>query len=238
MAYRGTGIYTIGDAARLVGAEPRQVRRWLFGYDFKSQHKDGTTSDRHSEPLWASQYAEDDELNESAIGFRDLLELRIVRAFVKCGVSLLVVRRCLQQARQIFASDYPFTAQRFRTDGQTIFLEAAREGADEELLDLRQMQYVFREVVKASLYAGIEYEGEAARRWFPDANRRTIVLDPAVQFGKPVLVHSAVPTQTLYSAYQAEGADSAAIGMVASIYEVPPKEVQAAVRFEESLLAA
>jgi hypothetical protein len=53
-----------------------------------------------------------------------------------------------------------------------------------------------------------------------------------------VLTDSGVPTRTLYESFKAEGRDRPALAMVARTFEVPAKDVEAAVRFEEELLAA
>jgi uncharacterized protein (DUF433 family) len=230
----GLGLYTLAEAARLVHADRRAVKRWICGYDYVGQGPDGRLR-RHSEPLWQPQYKPED-LGQGVIGFQDLLELRVVREFVRCGVPLLVVRHCLETARELFDTEYPFTKQRFVTDGETIFHEALRSGATEaEMLNLRTRQYAFREIVKDSLYTGIEYEGTFARRWFPELRSRTVVLDPAVEFGHPTLADSGVPTASLYASYLAEGKKRAT---VARLFEVTPRQVDAAVRFEERLRKA
>lgn len=234
MSPAGIGVYTLATAARLIHADRAAIKRWLFGYDYS--RRDGEVRSRHhSDPLWTPQHSAE-ALGDKVIGFRDLLELRIVREFVEHGVSLLVVRRCLEFARTEFGiADYPLTSQRFCTDGRTIFREVLKEGQEPEILDLRSRQYVIRDIIKPSLYAGIEYDGEMARRWYPEGrDRRSVVVDPDVQFGKPVLEESGVPTEVLYAAYLAEGLDKA---VVARIYEVPPRQVEAAVRFEERLAA-
>ena len=239
MTELGLGVYTLPEAAQLVHTQTREIRRWLRGYRYTTRRSKGERASHFSTPLWQTQYSVDSDIGGRAIGFLDLLELRIVRSFVDAGVPLLVVRRCLEQARNLFGSTHPFTEQRFRTDGRTIFLQAIQDGAEKDLLDLRSLQYAFKEVVKPSLYAGIEYEGKLATRWFPAAGKkRLIVVDPKVQFGKPVLTHSAVPTRAVYASYQAEGADPGAATLVSKIFEIPAVEVQAAVRFEQSLLAA
>ncbi len=238
MSLAGLGLYSLAEAARLIGSEAREIRRWIVGYDYSSPAAGGGRLRRHSSPLWSSQYADDAELASRAIGFRDLLELRVVREFVTAGVPLLVVRRCLDTARTLFGGPYPLTTRRFLTDGRTLFMQAVRDDGEQDLLDLRSLQYAFNDIIKPSLYSGIEYEGSTARRWFPETARRAVVLDPAVQFGKPVLVHSAVPTETLFAAYQTEGGGPTAAATVARIYEVPTKDVQAAVRFETELQAA
>ena len=221
----GTGLYTIGEVATFTQIPVQQIRRWLQGY---------RSGNRTYSPLWSS------ELSESplpqAFGFHDLLEVRVVHAFRRYGVSLPTIRKACQHAREYFERPYPFTCQRFLTDGRTVFAEILEQVGDTEdtrLLDMARKQYVFENVIRPSLYDGIEYdENGGAQRWFPPVNRkRRIVLDPARNFGKPILTESGVPTEALFAAYRVEQ-DSR---RVAAIYEVPIADVEAAIRYEQQL---
>jgi uncharacterized protein (DUF433 family) len=236
MTQLGLGMYTLADAARLIRADRRAIKRWLYGYDYASRKGEDRVR-RHADPLWSPQYRADD-FHENVIGFQDLLELRVVREFVRRGVPLLVVRRCLEAAAEMFGADYPFTTRRFVTDGETIYQEALRaDVADDEaeVLDLRTRQYAFREIIKDSLYAGIEYDDGFARRWYPEPRSRAVVIDPVIQFGHPVVEESGIPTASLYASYLAEDKNKA---VVARLFEITPKQVESAVRFEEKLLQA
>lgn len=171
----------------------------------------------------------------TAIGFRDLLELRMVAQFVKHGVHLKVIRATIDAARRHFRSDYPLTNRRFLTDGKRIFLEAVEEATGaERLIDVVGRQFVFNEVIRPSLYAGIEYDGSGAKRWYPIPRSRAILLDPEVQFGTPIIAEAGVPTDAIYDAWRAEGRDQT---RVARAYGVTPKMVGAAVNFEQRLRA-
>lgn len=225
----GTGIYPIHQAARLVDAEPRAIRRWLQGYSrmYKGQRID-------SAPLWQTQL-KDEGLPEDVIGFRDLLELRMVSAFVRHGVDLKVIRATVAAASANFGNDYPLTNQKFLTDGKRIFLQAVEETTGQpHMIDVLQKQFVFSDIIKPSLYAGIEYGAGRAIRWFPLAKKKTIVLDPALQFGTPIVAHAGIPTDTIYASYLAEGRDRA---MVARVFDITPRMVADAVEFEQRLAA-
>lgn len=232
MNFTGIGCYSLDLTAKLIHEDSSAVRRWLFGYSY-SNKAGGETSRRFSAPLWQTQYSKTD-LSEKVVGFRDLLELRIVREFVKSGVHLLVVRNCLNEAKRIFSTDYPFTTKRFLTDGKTIFYDAVEKSGEARLLDLKRKQYVFREIIKPSLYNGIEYEGNFARRWYPD-NAKSVVIDPELQFGKPIVADSGIATEALYATYLAEGKDKQ---MVARLFEIPVKQVENAIRFEQAFARA
>lgn len=220
----GTGLYTIGEVATFTQIPAPQVRRWLQGY---------RSGNQTYPPLWSSELS--DSPLPQAFGFHDLLEVRVVHAFRRHGVSLPTIRKACQHAREYFERPYPFTCQRFLTDGRAVFaeiLEQAGEAEESKLLDMARKQYVFEKVVRPSLYAGIEYDASgSAQRWFPADRKRRIVLDPARSFGKPILTESGVPTEALFAAYRLEQ-DSR---RVAAIYEVPVADVEAAIRYEQHL---
>lgn len=228
MKLTGVGLYTFHEAARLTGIPLRDLRRWLGGYTYQDKRHETSIA---VPPLWETEV--DDQLD--GIGFHDLLEVRFVRAFREHGVSLQTIRLASQRARELFATDYPFTSRRFRTDGRTIFASAMEETGETELLDLIRRQYAFRKIVEPSLYSGIEFGvDQTAARWYPESKSKAIVLDPQVGFGKPILANSGVRTSILYDAFIAEGDKS----FVAKLYEVPVSAVDAAIAFEERLAAA
>ncbi len=234
MTSPGLGVYTLSDAARLVAADRQKIQRWLYGYVY-SATQNGQAISHQSPALWVPTYS-GSGLVERVIGFQDLLELRVVHEFVRHGVPLSVIRRCLKAAKDLFGADHPFTRRRFITDGRTIYQDAMRSGEEEgEILDLKTRQYAFREIIKDSLYSGIEYEGSFARRWYPEPRSHTVVIDPELQFGHPVIAESGVPTDSLYASYLAEGKSKE---IVAKLFEVPLGHVTAAVRFEEKLRQA
>lgn len=227
MELTGVGLYTLRDAARLVGASSAEVRRWMFGYEFRKQ---GDKVPRFSPPLWETQLA---EVGHHLIGFLDLIELRFVKAFVKHGVDLRIVRRCAETARELFGARYPFTMERFRTDGRTVYYDAFAAEGKAELLDLHRRQWGFDSVIRPSLYQGIEFrEDGTAKRWFP-ARTNEIVVDPDLAFGKPALTEYGIPTETIAVNVATEGNRA----RVAKLFEIPVQVVNAAVRFEQRLNA-
>jgi uncharacterized protein (DUF433 family) len=213
----GVGLYTPAEASLYTGIPATDIRRWLFGYTAHGVQHPG---------LWNSELA---NLDECVLGFHDLLEIRFVHAFRQHGVSLQAIRSASQQAKDLFDQAYPFTCKRFQTDGRSIFATVLNETGDEALLDLVKRQYAFEQVIKPSLYEGIDYTGSgAAQRWYP-VKRKAIVLDPSRNFGKPVLASTGIDTAAIFSAYQAEGNSAK---RVALLYEIPTAAVEAAVNFE------
>lgn len=213
-----------------MGQEPRKVRRWLKGYSWS--YRDGRS---YSGPLWHTRFEEEHLPGDRVISFFDLLELRMVAEFVKHGVSLKVIRATIEVATKEFGSHYPLSNRRFLTDGQRIFVQAIEASSgDEKMIDVVKRQFVLPQIIRQSLFDGIDYDRGTAARWYPERKKRAVVLDPEVQFGTPILADAGVPTDAIYDAWRAEGKDRAA---VARLYGISPAMVNAAVGFEQRLAA-
>lgn len=222
----GTGSYTAPEAARLLRTSARNINRWIAGYSFRHRDEKRTVS-----PLWRSQLAMIDDHLE--IGFRDLIELRFVKAFVDAGVGLLAIRNCLAFARECVNDDRPFSTRRFQTDGKTIFLESIKRSGQTKLLDLKRHQYVFKHVIERT-FGDLDIEDDAVARWRPFNGKQSIVIDPNRAFGQPIAAKFGIPTVALADAVTAEGS----VERVARLYDVTSAVVRDAIKFEESLKAA
>ncbi|CAN7571942.1 hypothetical protein [Neorhizobium sp. LjRoot104] len=221
----GIGFYSASEAARLLDAPVRNIRRWLGGYNYR--HKGETF---HVEPLWAPQLPRHDDHIE--LGFRDLIELRFVQEFIKAGLGLKTIRHCLDYAKECVKDERPFSTRRFQTDGRTIFLESATASGDETLLDLKQKQYTIKAVIERT-FKDLDIENDAVSRWRPYKGKSSIIIDPSLVFGQPTTAIYNVPTIALAQAVTAEGSEKA----VSQLYEVPLSVVRDAVAFEEMLAA-
>ena len=223
----GVGSYTIHEAARLLRTPAINISRWMRGYSYRRKGQVFA-----SPPLWQIQWPTV-EGSQVEIGFRDLIELRFVKAFTEAGVGLLAIRNCLEFARELVRDDHPFSTRRFRTDGKTIFLDSARQasnGSDRELLDLKQRQYVFTQVIERT-FKDLDVDADAVARWRPFNGKNSIVIDPNRSFGQPIAAESGVPTIVLAQAVEAEGSQE----RVARLFEVSLAAVKDAVRFESTL---
>lgn len=218
----GVGLYTPAEAAAYTGIPAGQIRRWLFGY---------TSGGKQYAGLWQPQLEGE---TTQALGFHDLLEVRFVHAFRRHGVSLQAIRRASAHARELYNQPYPFTCKRFQTDGRSIFSTVLEETGDDTLLDLVKKQYTFKQVITPSLYRGIEYNNDTAQRWYPLSRNRRVVLDPARNFGKPILTETGMTVDAIVCAWHGEGQD---VRRVAALYEVPVAEVEAAIQFEQRIAA-
>ena len=229
----GRGAYSAVESLRLLNfSRPglpaarhlsrNTVTRWLRGYDH------GEAS--HSEPLWKPDYRNDDDQIE--LSFRDLIELRFVKTFRDLGVGLTTIRDCYRRAVDEVNDDRPFSTQKFRTDGKTIFLEITEKDHDGRMIDLKKRQQVFRTFIEPSL-RDLEFDASTVARWYPmGVDQKSILVDPARSFGRPI-VRGGIPTEIIAEAVKLEGS----IDAVVSLYEVSKAEVRGAIKFEQRLAA-
>lgn len=220
----GVGVYTPSEAARLIQASPSSVRRWLFGYSY-----DHHGPERHQEPLWEPEYGVDQE--DPVLGFRDLIEARMVAKLRDLNIGLPTIRTCLATAAEIANDSHPFSSAHFRTDGRRLFLERLSEDGVHDVIDLKTRQHAFPKILEAS-FLDLEFDGEKATRWFPFARSREIVADPQRSFGQPVVDDGGVPTRRLAQAFEAEGRS---IDKVARLFEIGRQAVKDALAFERQL---
>lgn len=220
----GAGIYRIPQAARLTGVSAARIRRWMRGYDFR-----GKKERRHSDPVWAGELGALD--GKLAVGFRDLLEIRFVDAFLKEGVSWKTMRTAHAAAKEKLGSDHPFCTHRFATDGREILLEQARALGDTCLVDITNDQQEFENIVQPFLRE-LDFEDGFAR-WWPLGKDRSVVVDPVRNLGQPTVAGAGVPTRVLARSVKSNGS----IEAVAHWFEVDAREVQDAVEFEAKLAA-
>jgi uncharacterized protein (DUF433 family)/DNA-binding transcriptional MerR regulator len=214
----GIGLYSLGDAARLLRMPTSSVRYWILG-------RGGV------QPLIKQRLSE-----EHLLTFAELIELHFVNTFRREGVSLQAIRKSAARAAKMFHAEYPFTAQRFDTDGRSIFATLVNEETNKvHIQDLKRGQLVFVKFIRP-LFRKLEYRGAEIERFWPLRTSRStgrIVLDPHRQFGQPIDAETGVSTSVLVSAVTAgEGQD---VRAVAKWFEIPVEAVRAAVRFERSL---
>jgi uncharacterized protein (DUF433 family) len=217
-ALLGVGLYSMPDAARILGMPISNVRYWLYG--------------RGSVPPLISRHLVDEHL----LTFKELIELHFVQMFRSEGVTLQAIRKSAARAAKMFDAEYPFSARRFDTDGKDIFVTLVDEESNKShIAELKHGQYVFGRLIKP-FFKKLDYRGLEVGSYWPLRTRRSdgrVVLDPHRQFGQPIDAETGVSTSIIANAVTAgDGQDAKT---VAKWFEIPVEAVRAAVRFERSL---
>lgn len=211
----GIGVYTAPEAARLIGMRRSTLRRWLGGSD--------------DDNLWRVQHEHGPD-ERLLLGFRDLIEARIVDRLRRLGFSLQSLRVIMERARDEIGEEHPLSTRHFKHDGQRIYLQITSGLAEPRMIDLHRRQGVFQSVVAPSL-RDIDYGERTARRWWLLDGKRSIVADPARSFGQPILADHGITTERIAQTVEAEGSVKAA----ARLFEIKPSLVDDALTYQNGL---
>lgn len=212
----GHGVYSLAEVSRLTGLDVRRVRHWF-----------ATTSNGvPRRPVFEADFPEiEDDL---AVSFHDLIDVYVAGLFRQRGVSLHVVRKAYEVLKHDLQTDHPFCHEALYTDGTRIFIGLVNPVEDEAFTEVVTRQHYIPTLIKEYL-SKIDYcaASQLAARW----NIRTgVVIDPAVNFGKPVVENTNVSTWVLANSYFANGQDAR---LVAGLFGVEERDVLIAVTFSK-----
>lgn len=176
----------------------------------------------------------DHQAREPDYSFSDLVSLLVVRELVQLGMEPHDIREAEAYLRRQFSTARPFVNQEIATDGRAIFVK--REVEDQvESANHGGGQQAHGEVLGPYL-TRVHYRRTSARDWSPAASWSPmdgVVLDPAVQFGAPVVEGTRVPTAALADVAAAAGVDAASDRLGVAV-----ERAEAAVSFERALAGA
>jgi len=216
------GIYSIPLAAQLLRVPTQNLRGWIKGY---SGTECGPLIPSELEPI----------NNKYALSFLNLIEARFISVFANLGVNVKSIRYMAEEAKRILSHPHPFATEMiFKTDGRTIFMQVAAQVDDQALYDLRRKNFAFKEILEREFKGDVIYSNSGlARAWYPRKEiAPSVMVNPKLSFGAPVIESSGIPTETIYNAFLAEGNDYAG---VARWFEIDKQRVKEAVDFELNL---
>lgn len=189
------------------------VATWVKGRKY-------TTNDgaRFSPPLIVRPTA------SPLLSLTNLVEVHVLRVIRKQhGVKLDKVRSALDFLEQEFGLSHPLATVKFKTDGVDMFVESLNRIINAS----RSGQWAMRSVLD-SLLKQVEYNHEEAIRFYPVPN--TIVIDPSLSFGKPVIVW----TGAIASLFDV----GEALGYIAEEFGCTVEQAEAAIKYESNFLVA
>jgi uncharacterized protein (DUF433 family) len=175
------------------------------------------------------------------LSFKNLVECYVLEVIrLSHNIHLRTIRYSLVTALDKYPSRHPFADYRLSTHDGHIYLD------DHHLVDLSKGgQFAFREFMDSSFRRVDRNQSGLAERLFPFTKKaqmlpgkaeasRTVVIDPAVSFGMPVLAGSRITTGFLASRYR--GGDS--ISTLAKDYGRKKREIEEALVWERAKQAA
>jgi uncharacterized protein (DUF433 family) len=213
--------YSIAETSRLTGISRGRVSRYLRGYRYEGGELDPVIS--RSIPA-KSTYA----------SFLDLIDILFVKRFIVSGFSLQFIQKALEEARIHLGSRH-FARSRFFTSSKTIILDLPNSSNMVGLL--MGGQRALSEVIE-NVYDKVDFEEITefgfVSKWYPRERGGYVVIDPTISYGRPTIMGSGIATENIFDLYLGE---KKKLDPVKSWFDLPKHKIQAAVRFETSLVA-
>lgn len=192
--------YSLAEASRLILVPRATLRSWSLGRRYPA----GGVA-RFSRPVLLLPSPD-----RPVLSFTNLVEAHILASIRKVhGVSLERVRTALDYVERVIPGDHPMASGRFSTDGVDLFIHEMGQ-----LINASQNGQIAMRASMDRFLRRVEVDDSAlAVRLFPwirpdSEARRTVVVDPRVSFGRPVVAGTGVPTAVLHERWL--GGDSVA----------------------------
>src|ERR1043166_1596120 len=197
--------YQIGDAAAYARISPQTVVAW---------HK-----------IEAALLAQREK--RAALSYMQLIEVAVVAAFRKAGVSLKRIRAAREYAARNLKSEYSFAEYSFKEEGKQLWLQSGQiDGKPGAVLSADQGGQLAWESVIGRLRE-FEYEKDGiVLRWHLAGPCSPIIIDPRISFGAPAV--KGIPTWIIRGRRNAGESDSD----IAADFGLKKDEVREALKFE------
>jgi uncharacterized protein (DUF433 family) len=216
-------LYTMAEAARLVGMKPSTFAAWSKGYRRQFPGR----RDVVKGPVITAIPA--DRPGEPMIPFGGLVEATVVQAFRRTQLPLQRIRRALEVLSAQGGLAHPLASRRLYTDGAQLLFDYAEDAADGQLRLLTVVssgQRVFHEVISEYLHR-IEFDDEwASALIVPVTTSEVLRVRPEVADGDPLFVHGGAPLSAVRSRLQA----GEPVASIAEDYGIPVDDVDEVVR--------
>jgi len=210
-------LYSLRQAADLLGVHLPTLRRWLDGYEAHGKLYQPVIRPSHT--------------GSEIVTWGEFIEAGYLREYRSCGVSLQRVRPFVTELRERYGVPYPLaTAQPFVADRAFVVQVQEATGIDPELRLVRydNDQYVLTAPADA-FFKKIEFSGDIAAKMRPLGRDKPIVIDPERMWGEPT-VSGLVRTEIVAELFAA----GEPVETIARGYDLSVGDVEAALRYEHA----
>lgn len=217
---RETPTYGIPEAAHYLRIPQATLRSWVIGRDYQTE-----AGKRRFKPL--IQLADQ---RRRLLSFENLAEAHVLSACRRAHkIPLSPIRAALDYVARAYGSKHPLIERDFETDGASLFINHLGKLINAS----EQGQVMMREVVQQHLKR-LDRDGGRVVRLYPFTRTsladspKSVVIDPKISFGRPVLATARIPTSALAERYRA----GESIDHLAEDYGCTRLEVEEAIRCE------
>ncbi|MGH9837295.1 MAG: DUF433 domain-containing protein [Blastocatellia bacterium] len=217
-------LYTLQQAASYLKIPFETLRSWVKGRYYPVTEAEGR---RFFKPIIALPTP-----SVPRLSFMNLVEAHVLDGIRRVEqVPFYKVRRAIEYLNKGLGSKHPLADHRFQTDGVDLFIDHLGQ-----LISVSQAgQMVIREVVEKYLRRIERDINNIPIRLYPflrvppqPEEPRSVLIDPLVSFGQPVLAKTGVPTSMIAERFYAGDSTQ----NLARDYGSTREEIEEAVRYE------
>lgn len=224
---RDIPAYGLSEASHYLGIPKATLRSWVLG-----RHYPIEAGKQFFRPI-----IELPDKEKPLLSFVNLVESHVLEAIrQRHGIKFWRVRGAVEYIERHLDSRHPLAEQRFVTDGADLFVEQFGK-----LVNIsREGQLAIKELIQTYLRRIERDSAGFPIRLYPFTRERkpdepkTIVIDPYISFGRPVLAGTGIATTIIAQRYKA----GESIEELAEDYGRPTSDIQEAIRCELWLNAA
>jgi uncharacterized protein (DUF433 family) len=216
---RDMPAYSVAEASRITGVGEPTLRYWITGHN-------------KAKPAIVIP-----SRKQHVLSYTNVVEAFVLGAIRRRNVKLQNVRKAIDYLEKQLEVPHPLAREPFQTDGVDLFVE--RFG---ELINASSHGQIAMREVLAIYLERIEYDKEGLPAILypfpfkrePKDQPRVIAVNPFIQFGRPVIAGTRIPTDILAERFYA----GETIEQLAEDYDRDPSEIQVALQYQARTHAA
>ena len=220
---RDRPAYTLAEAARYPKLAPATLRSWVLGRDYPTAE-----GGAYFNPLILPASTQ-----PPLLSFWNLVEAHVLRSLrTDHGVSVQALRQSLDYAQGQLHIGRLLLREELRTDARQVFLDYYGQLINLSASGQLAMRRLFEEHLKRVVWD----EDMFPIRLYPFSSADTltsdhsIVIDPQISFGRPVLLRAGVSTAAIADRIDA----GEAVKHLAADYDLTLAEIEPAVLYERA----
>jgi uncharacterized protein (DUF433 family) len=210
-------MYSVIEAARMLGLQSPKVRAWLDGYQ-RGGH-------------WYEPVVRPEHTGGDVVTWGEFVELGYLREYRRANVPLQRLRPAIVELRDVYQTPYPLALNKLFVSGRELVLDLQdRLGLPRSLFMVaRTKQTIMLTDPANRFFRKVEFHPDAGvvRRFLPAGATSPVVIDPLRRYGRPSV--EGVSTERLWELYDA----GEQINEIADAYELEPDTVGAAIAYEQ-----
>lgn len=215
-------LYTIPQAARLVGMNPGTLETWAHGYE---RQVAGRPTVKQGPVITSVEHAP----GQRSIPFIGLVEATVVQAFRRSQLPMQRIRKALEVLGAEGELDHALASRALYTDGANVLYDYANSADDMQLRLLTVVisgQVVFHDLIDEYLKRiTFDHDLWATELVVPVTPNPVLRVAPSVAGGDPIFMNGGAPLSAVYSRWR--GGES--VESIAADYGVPLADINEAI---------